>query len=97
MVRLWVLLGTAATAAHLASTPAAAQVQVMDSFNDSGMVWKRLSMNESDPFWYNTQTGESIWNDPREKAAFGAPSRVTMCVTEHADGFYDSSLVPASL
>jgi hypothetical protein len=42
---------------------------VVDSFNDSGIVWKRLSMNDS-LFWYNTQTGESVWNDPRTKAPF---------------------------
>lgn len=46
------------------------QVQVVDSFNDSGLVWKRISVNESEPFWYNTQTGESLWEDPRAKTAF---------------------------
>lgn len=53
------------------------KVLVVDSFNDSGMVWKRLSMNESEPFWYNTVTGLSVWDDPREKAAFGTSFQFT--------------------
>lgn len=57
----------------LFTTAVSGQMRVVDSFNDSGLVWKRLSMNESDPFWYNTQTGESTWDDPRSKTAFGAP------------------------
>lgn len=57
----------------LMSTFVSGQVQVMDSFNDSGIVWKRLSMNESQPFWYNTHTGDSVWHDPRGNSAFGAP------------------------
>ena len=63
----------AASVLLLFITVVSGQMRVVDSFNDSGLVWKRLSMNESDPFWYNTQTGESTWDDPRSKTAYGAP------------------------